>query len=80
MRKTGKRYEVPLPLCSRSASPTGGKEAEEYDLGWRFSQGGARFQRCLPWAGMFRAFSAAAASRRVTWWSVARHFSKERLR
>ena len=32
-------------------------------LGGTLTQGGARFQRGLPWAGMFCAFSASAALR-----------------
>ena len=58
------RLIVPLPLWPQSAAPTGAKKAEEHEQKWRITQGGARFQRCLPWAGMFRAFSASAASRR----------------
>ncbi|MDQ0288243.1 hypothetical protein [Oligosphaera ethanolica] len=52
------RHIVPLPLWLQSASPTGAKEAEEHEHSRRRTQGGARFQRGLPWAGMFRAFSA----------------------
>jgi len=37
-----------LPLWLQSASPTGAKEAEEYEQYWRSTQGGARFQRACP--------------------------------
>ena len=54
---------VPLPIRPQSAAPTGAEWAEEQGHNERATQGGARFQRCLPWAGMFRAFSASAALR-----------------
>ena len=54
---------VPLPLLPQSASPTGAKGAEEHKRRGRVTQGGARLRRRLPWAGLFRAFSASAASR-----------------
>ena len=47
-----------MRLWPQSAAPTGTKGAEEYGPIWRATQGGARLRRCLPWAGMFRAFSA----------------------
>ena len=37
-----------------------GQRARNTDVGRRCTQGGARFQRCLPWAAMFAPFSAAA--------------------
>ena len=52
-----------MPLWPQSAAPTGAKEAEEHGRSRRCTQGGARLRRCLPWAGMLRAFSASAASR-----------------
>ncbi|MDQ0291794.1 hypothetical protein J3R75_003901 [Oligosphaera ethanolica] len=52
-----------MPFRPQSAQPIGSERAEEHGHIVHCTQGGARFQRCLPWAGMFRAFSAAAASR-----------------
>ncbi len=67
-----KKGGVPLPIRPQSAAPTGAEWAEEHGHNGRATQGGARLQRCLPWAGMFRAFSASAASRPREYWPAAR--------